>query len=165
MGVLSSHLSGTFGFIVLSFIAVVLAGTMLSEIAIYWSDNLSASYISIAVAAGLEFLTSGLMLKAGSFPRWMRGWVPSISALRWIMQGGFICVYDNNLEAFPMKFPNSTYTQYYGYLSLFGWGGKTKWYCLGMIFVNILVFRFLCLVSSAYSAFRAKGTHKKEIEY
>ena len=149
----------------LVFISVVICGTMLSEIAVYTSETLSASYIMISVVGALEFLCSGLIVKAGSFPLWLRPWIPSLSMLRWIMQGGFIRVYNNNLEAFPMIFPKSTYTQYYGYLSLFGWGGKTEWDCLGMIVINIVIFRLLCLVASSYSSFRARGTHKQKIEF
>jgi hypothetical protein len=161
-------LVGTFGFIVLVFIGAVLVGTILSEIAIYNSDSLAAAYILISIYAALEFLCSGLILKAGSFPVWMRAWVPSLSVLRWIMQSGFIKVYDGDLETFPQKFlqiAGETYTQYNGYLSLFGWGGKTYWYCFGMIVVNLIVFSFLSLLVSAYSAFTARGTHKREIEF
>lgn len=146
-------------------IGAVLVGTILSEIAIYCSDTLAGSYILISIFGGLEFLCSGLILKAGSFPLWMRPWVPSLSVLRWIMQSGFICVYKDNLKVFGMIFPNTSYTQYNGYLSLFGWGGKTRWYCFGMIVINLMVFRFLSLCVSAYSAFNARGTHKRAIEF
>ena len=149
----------------LVFIAAVLCCTMLAEIAIYQSETLAAAYILISVLGGLEFLCSGLILKAGSFPDWLGPWVPSISLLRWIMQGGFIRVYNNNTDAFPPLFPFSTYTQYTGYLDLFGWGGKTEWYCFWMIVINIAVFRIGCLVVSAYVAFKAKGTHKMKIEF
>ena len=156
---------GTFGFLILCFIATVLTGTMLSEIAIYSSGNMEASYISIGIVGALEFLCSGLILKAGSFPLWMRAWVPSLSVLRWIMQAGFVCVYNDNLDAFPAMFPNSTYTNYTGYLTLFGWGGKTHWYCFGMIVCNMIIFRFFGLLSGAFSAFKAKGTHKTALEF
>jgi hypothetical protein len=151
--------------VVLLFIVTVLCSTVLSEIAIYSSDSLSASYIAISIYAGLAFLCSGLILKSGSFPLWMRPWATSLSMLRWTMQAGFINIYNDNLDAFPMIFPKSTYTQYFGYLSLFGWGGKTEWYCLGMIVINILIFRAISLAAQAYSAFKARGTHKKEIEF
>ena len=156
-------ITGTFGFIILCFIFVVLAGTMLSEIAVTLSDSLEAAYIAIGVVAGLEFLTSGLIVKAGSFPHWLKCWIPSMSMLRWIMQAGFIKVYNHNTDVFKEIFPQSTYTQYYAYLSLFGWGGKTEWYCLGMLIINVVIFRFLTYLSVAYKAFKAKGTHKGTI--
>lgn len=149
--------------------AAVICGTMLSEIAIYLSESLSSGYILISILGALEFLCSGLILKSGSFPLWLRPWATSCSVLRWIMQAGFIAVYDGDQETFPMIFqainPEITYTQYTGYLNLFGWGGKTKWYCFGMIIINCMIFRFITLCVTAYDAFKAKGTHKKEIEF
>jgi hypothetical protein len=143
----------------------VLAGTMLGEIVIYTSVDMRSSYVTIPAMAFLEFVTSGLFLKAGSFPEWMRGWVPSVSLIRWIMQGLFIAVYDGDTDTFPVVVPGTTYTLYTGYLNLFGWGGKTKWYCFYMILANCAIFRLGCLVTSAYSAFQAKGTHKAVIEH
>ncbi len=114
--------------------------------------------------ASLQFVASGLILKAGSFPLWLRPWVPSMSMLRWIMQAGFIKVYNNNTDAFPpLPIPGVTYTQYAGFLNLFGWGGKTEWYCIGMLVLNIIIFRFIMMLSMAYKAFKAKGTHKEKI--
>ena len=155
----------TFGFVILSFIALVIAGTMLSEIVIFSSPDMRSSYVTIPAMAFLEFVTSGLFLKAGSFPNWLRPWVPSVSLIRWIMQATFICVYDGNTEAFPpFSALGTDYSLYDGYISLFGWGGKTKWYCFYMLLVNIAIFRFFCLLSSAYSAFQSKGTHKVSID-
>ena len=154
----------TFGFMILCFIFVVLAGTMVSEIAVIMSDSLEAAYIAIGVVAALQFLASGLILKAGSFPTWLRPWVPSLSMLRWIMQAGFIKVYNGNTEAFPaLPFPGVSYTQYNAYLNLFGWGGKTEWYCFGMLVLNVVIFRFLTFLSTAYKAFKRRGTHKEKI--
>jgi len=134
---------------------------MLSEIVIFTSPDLRSSYVTIPAVAFLEFVTSGLFLKAGSFPNWLGPWVPSVSLIRWIMQATFICVYEGNTTAFPPFSQLGTdYSLYYGYLSLFGWGGKTKWYCFYMLLINIAIFRFGCLLASAYSAFQAKGTHK-----
>lgn len=130
------------------------------------SSNISiqAAYISIGIVAAVQFVCSGLILKAGSFPLWLRPWVPSLSMLRWIMQAGFIKVYNNNTDAFPvLPIPNVTYTQYVGFLNLFGWGGKTEWYCIGMLVINIIIFRFVMMLSMAYKAFKAKGTHKEKI--
>jgi len=155
---------GTFGFMILCFIFVVLAGTMVSEIAVIMSDSLEAAYIAIGIVAALQFLASGLILKAGSFPTWLRPWVPSLSMLRWIMQAGFIKVYSGDTETFkPLPFPGVTYTQYNAYLNLFGWGGKTEWYCFGMLVLNVVIFRFLTFLSTAYKAFKRRGTHKEKI--
>jgi hypothetical protein len=149
----------TFGFIILCFISLVVAGTMLSEVVIFLSEDMRSSYITIPAVAFLEFVTSGLFLKSGSFPEWMSPWICSVSLIRWIMQATFICVYSNDTETFPF-IKDTTYTLYTGYLNLFGWGGKSQWYCLYMLLANVAIFRFLCLLSSAYSAFQAKGTHK-----
>mmetsp|Transcript_15971 Transcript_15971/g.35360 ORF Transcript_15971/g.35360 Transcript_15971/m.35360 type:complete len:498 (-) Transcript_15971:226-1719(-) len=149
----------TFGFVILCFTALVLSGTMLAEVVIYTSPDLRSSYVSIPAAAFLQFVTSGLFLKAQSFPSWMGPWVPSLSMIRWIMQATFIAIYEGDRENFPL-IGGTDYSQYTGFLNLFGWGGKSKWYCLSMICIYMAVLRFFTLLTSAFSAFNAKGTHK-----
>jgi len=154
----------TFGIVICCFVLINLAGTMLAEVVIYTAPDMRSSYITVPAAAFLQFVSSGLFLKAQSWPSWLAPWVPSVSMIRWIMQALFITVYDGDTDEFPIAvpLPGITYTNYTGYLNLFGWGGKTKWYCVYMLMANVAVFRVLCLLTSAYSAFNAKGTHKVE---
>ena len=153
-------------FVILIFTAMILATTMMSEVLVYGSGDLPTAYACLGSVAGLLFVTSGLILKPGSFPNWLRPWAPSLSVLRWIMQAGFICLYYENYVAFPnLAVPGVNYTLYTEYLKLFGWGGKTKWYCFYMLLVNVAVFRVGALVCSSYAAFRGMGTHRSAIEY
>jgi hypothetical protein len=73
-------------------------------------------------------------VQASSLPNWMAPWAPSFSLIRWVMQAQFINYFDGS-SVFPILPFINTYTQF---LTLFGWGGKTKWYCLGMIAAQVL---------------------------
>ncbi len=70
-------------------------------------------------------------------------------------QANFINTYEGNTDAF--KTLPSGYSTYTTFLNLFGWGGKTKWYCFYMVLANIAVFKFLSLWASAYTAINRKG--------
>ena len=54
----------------------------------------------------------------------------------------------------------STYTEL---LSLFGWGGKTKWFCLIVVAYNMAIFRvlsYLALVTRAYNQIGKSASSK-----
>lgn len=118
----------------------------------------------------------------------MQPWLPSVSLIRWFTQGLTINEYDGNNEAFPSVgisayileiflllmsiliieilidclqtpfFDSYTYA-----LSLFGWGGKTKWYCFYMLLVSLGVFRVVMIVASVYQTTRQRGQrHRKK---
>jgi hypothetical protein len=87
----------------------------------------------------------------------MQPWAPSVSMIRWNFQGNFINVYDGNDVFVTLPTGYSTYT---AFLRLFGWGGKTKWYCFYMVLANIAVFKFLSLWAGAIAAVKRKGGKK-----
>ena len=81
--------------------------------------------------------------------RWVAPWGPSISLIRWATQALVINDFEDNYTYFPMIPPdgplgNIYLNTYHAFLHMFGWGGKTKWYCLGMIVVMFVVFKCLC---------------------
>jgi ABC-type multidrug transport system ATPase subunit len=115
----------------------VMAGTSLAEMIIVGAPSMRAAYISVPVVSFIQFLFSGLMLKPCLLPRWIAAWAPSVSIIRWTLQGEFINQFKDN-ALFP-ELPG--YSSYDGFLTLYGWGGKDKWYCSDMIWIFIVVFR------------------------
>jgi hypothetical protein len=75
-----------FGFACLAFMFFILASVNLSEIIIFGSPDKRVAYTSIPGLAFLNFLFSGLFIKAQSLPSWLGPWAPSISMIRWNMQ-------------------------------------------------------------------------------
>lgn len=118
----------------------------------------------INLGAFVQFTASGLFLKAQSSPSWMRAWFPSISVIRWIMQACYInCYHNSKYISGNIVIPGVLTTKYNIYtdiLIIFGWGGKTKWYCLSMIVINFFIFRYISLFVVGYQAFIHKGTTK-----
>jgi hypothetical protein len=74
------------------------------------------------------------------------------------MQAEFLNNYYGKTASFP-DLPNGTKTLDI-FLSIFGWGGKTKWYCLYMIVINFAVYRVIGLLASGYRCIAQKGARK-----
>ena len=125
-----------FYFIYCNVVSIV-AGTSLAEMIIVGAPSIRAAYISVPMVSFVQFLFSGLMLKPCLLPRWMAPWAPSVSIIRWTLQGEFINQFKGN-DLFP-QLPG--YNSYNGFLTLYGWGGKDKWYCADMIWIFVVVFR------------------------
>ena len=85
--------------------------------------------------------------------------MPSLSLVRWNMQGLTLNIYGGSVgpltstgNAFVIL--PSGYNTFDAFLSLFGWGGKTKWFCLQRIGIYIAVvwtLVYLILVVKAYT--------------
>lgn len=134
-------------------VVLVLATTMLAEAVIYLVPNLRAAYILIPALSFIQFSFSGLMLKPCLLPTWVAPWAPSSSVLRWVLQGQFMNYFQES-ALFPALPGYDTYTHF---LTLYGWGGKSKWYCLSMLFVFMAVFKVLALGSLVLRSSSAKG--------
>jgi hypothetical protein len=143
-----------FGFAILSFMFLILASVMLSECIVVGASDKRNCYTSIPGVAFLNFLLSGLFIKPQSLPDWMKPWAPSVSMIRWNFQAQFINVYENSSAFVTLPTGFSTYT---AFLRLFGWGGKTKWYCFYMLVANVFIFKFLALWAGAYAAVKRRG--------
>jgi len=148
----------TFGFVVLTFIFLVLCSTILAELCIVGAPEKRIAYLTIPALAFFNFLFSGLFIKPGSLPQWLAPWAPSLSMIRWTMQSNFINQYENNPEVFPVL--PSGYSTYTSFLQLFGWGGKTKWYCFYMLVANVFIFKAVSLLASGASVNAQKGIKK-----
>ena len=54
----------------------------------------------------------------------------------------------------------SGYSTYTALLNLFGWGGKSCWFCLYCLLYNILAFKVLALIGSGIAAVAQRGGRK-----
>lgn len=149
----------TFGFVILTFIVMILASALMAEMLIVGAPEKRIAYLTIPALAFVSFLFSGLFIKPGSLPSWLAPWAPSISIIRWNMQANFINQYYGNTEVFPVL--PSGYSTYTSFLLLFGWGGKTEWYCLGMLVVNVIVFKLASLFASGLSVLKQMSGIKR----
>jgi len=143
-------------FAVLMNVCVVLAGATLQEAIVYFSKDIRFAYLALALVFLVFFMFSGLFIKAASLPHWL-GHITSISAIRWAMQGGWINLYQNNSNQFPTVGTADTFTIF---LTIFGWGGKSKYYCVGMIVIMVVVFRVAALICAGISSTAQKGGRK-----
>jgi hypothetical protein len=120
-----------------------------------------AAYLSVPGLAGFQFIWSSLFIKPASLPGWLAPWTPSISAIRWSMQGNFISTYSDQVgdvtsgQTFVVL--PSGYNTYNEFMILFGWGGKTKWYCIYMLLIYIAVVRILSFFALGISSTAMKG--------
>lgn len=141
-------------------VLITLGCTMLVETVVSTLPDLRTAYGSLTFIALILFVFSGLIFKPDIYPSYLAPWLPSISIIRWFAQGIIINEFEDNLNAFPTPFYNA-------YLSLFGWGGKTKWYCMNMVVLNMIVFKALSLLVSWKAVIADKGKRgmrRKEIE-
>ncbi len=135
----------------MSFMFLVLCSTILTEIVIFVAPDKRACYLGITGLSFINFVFSGLFIKAQSLPVWMRSWVPVLSIIRWNMQANFINNYENDTVAFPIPIAYQTV------LNLFGWGGKTKWYCFYILLLFIFIYKMIGLWASSFGCVIRKG--------
>lgn len=98
---------------------------MLGEAMIYICPNSRAVYSLIPFIGYMMFFFCGLIVKPSTLPAWAGPWVPSVSVIRWTMQGLTINEFENNSELFPTIKLNPDAEGFNGYhniLNLFGWG-------------------------------------------
>jgi hypothetical protein len=148
--------SGIYGFGLLVFISSTVTGTILSECICFSQSSRRGCYTTIPAIGTLNFMFSGTFIKPGSLEKWMQYWAPSISFYRWAVQANVINVYQNDTEALAQE-PINIYAEF---LSLFGWGGKTKWYCLYMVLAFIAIFRTVSCFTSGVAA-RARHSERR----
>ena len=149
--------SNAINFYYISFLAIVLSGTQMVSTVAYLLKDVRQAYSAIPGLCFLLFVFSGLVFKPQTLPRWMAPWLPSMSIIRWAAQGLILNEYEYNRVAFPDLGPTKGYSTWQSFLNLFGWGGKTKWYCFNIVVYNFLIFRFLSLVASVTAAYNQRG--------
>ena len=143
-------------FFYIAMFAIVLSGTQMVSAIAYLLQDVRDAYSAIPGLSFLLFMFSGLVFKAQTLPSWMSPWLPSVSIIRWAAQSLILNEYEYNRVAFPDIGP-SGYSTWQSFVTLFGWGGKTKWYCFNVVVFNFLIFRFLSLVASVSAAYGQRG--------
>ena len=144
-------------------IVLILATTMMAEAVIYVVPGVREAYIAIPAVSFSQFLFSGLMLKPCLLPQWLAPWIPSISVIRWTLQGLCINYFSDNKDLFPQFEFYDTYTNF---MTLYGWGGKSKWYCLNMVILMMVLMRIgtILLITVRASTGKGGASAKKEIK-
>jgi hypothetical protein len=121
-------------------VMMVLASATIGEALICLSPDKDRSFYSSIPAMGFVlFFFSGLMIRSDTLPEWTQSWLPSVSIIRWSMQGMTI----NRFEGtgyFPTILNFSVYD---AVMSSLGWGGKSKGYCQDIVLLNMMIFRGL----------------------
>jgi ABC-type multidrug transport system ATPase subunit len=143
-------------FFIFMTIATTIASTMVVEFVIYIAPTIRAAYLMSPAISFLQFQFSGLFLKPTLLPYWLQPWAPSVSLFRWTLQGSFINQYSGAVSLFP---PIGDYSTFDSFLSLYGWGGKSKWYCLSMIGYYIIILRILTLLGISLVTRLKQGKH------
>lgn len=149
LGVMMGYLAGTMmdlrkktmGFYLLALLVHSFGASSISEFLIFNSPDLRTAYTLIPSFGFILFFFSSLMIKPSSYPDLLKAWIPSISIIRWIAQ----CMTVNEFKDNENMWNNDRYSTYEHLMSLFGWGGKTKWECLKFAVFNAAVFRFFVL--------------------
>lgn len=132
-----------------------IAGTMLTELLVFLVPDLRTAYSMIPGVAFLFFYFSGMILKASTLPSWAAPWLPSVSLIRWQAQALVLNQYKGDEETFPTV--GEGYSTYDEFLNLFGWGGKTKWFCFRILIINLAIYRLLMLFAMIRSVVAQQG--------
>lgn len=131
-------------------------GTILVMSFVYTLPNIRSAYSTVPAVAFLLFFFSGIVIKPSTLPRWLAPWLPSVSMVRWLTQALCINEYKDNREAFPV-IEALNYSSYESYLNLFGWGGKTKWFCLNVLILMLFLYKGFNLYITLYTVFSQRG--------
>ena len=117
----------------------VLAMSMMTEAIIAYVPSQRTAYFMVPGLTFFQFTFSGLFVKAQSLPNWLAPWITSLSMIRWVFQGNWINQFKNDERL--ISIPAIDFDSYTAFLHLFGWGGKSKWFCVYMLFIFMFVFK------------------------
>jgi ABC-type multidrug transport system ATPase subunit len=106
------------------------------------SEQRSIYYI-IPGLAFFFFYFSGMLVKPSTLPDWCAPWMPSVSPVRWYMQGGVINEFADSDEIFAVI---GEFDIYKAYLGFFGWNGKSKYECLFVLGLHVLIAFGMCFL-------------------
>ena len=128
---------------------------MLVETLVLLLPDIRSAYGVIPGVSFMLFFFSGLIIKPSTLPNWLQAWLPSVSIIRWTMQAEFINEFEGDEDVFPVI--NGSYSTYDAFLGLFGWGGKTKWMCLNILVLNLVIYRMVTLFAMLRKTVTQRG--------
>ena len=118
----------------------------------------------------LLFYFSCLPVKPQTYVWWMSPWVPYLSVFRWVLQSSILNEFEGDSSTFPIKqvptgkyYPNGkpvlvNFSTWDYYLSIFGFDdGRTRGFCFGIVFLNLIIFRLTALIALRTSSRRYRG--------
>lgn len=133
-----------------------IVSTLIVESIVYTLPNVRTAYTAIPALGIVFFFFSALIIKPDTLPGWASPWCPSLSYIRWLSQGLTINEYIDNRDAFPLIGPNA-YSTYDGFMTVLGWGGKTKYYCLRVAVINIILFKGFNFIVTVLASLKQRG--------
>ena len=158
-----NHESDRYEFYLLIVATLCVISGILSEIVVYTSSTIRQAYVNFPVALFLLFYFSSIPVKPSTYVYWMRSWVPSVSVFRWTIQATIINEFEDDpiflaLQCNPFN-PTmcQTINTYPNYLSVFGFGGKTRGFCYGIMFLNLVIFRLISLLALRWTSHSNRG--------
>jgi ABC-type multidrug transport system ATPase subunit len=146
------------GYYLLQMIICCVTGLVLCEAVCVAVPDVRSAYLTLPVVSMVMFFFSGLPVKPATLPDWVGPWGPSISLIRWVSQSLVLNEFDGQtcspaVTGETCTFPEVqiqggavTIKTYSAFKTLFGWGGKTKYFCLEMVVINLIIFKILVLI-------------------
>jgi hypothetical protein len=148
--------TASFGFFILGTWISFISSTYLVTAIVYTLPDVRSAYSVIPAVGFLLFFFSGIIIKPSTLPGWLAPWLPSVSLVRWLTQAIIINEFEDNLDAFPEVGPNH-YSTYEAFLQLFGWGGKTKWFCFRIVVLNMIIYKVFSLLTTILTTISQRG--------
>jgi len=138
---------GREAYYILSISVTVIAAFVIAESIGFYVGRVRGGYLAVPAVSVVSFFFSGMPVRASTLPDWVAPWGPSISLIRWQAQSSLLNEFNDDSTTFPTTVSTSTFqvNPYAQYLAMFGWGGKSKWYCIDMILVMIVFFKVIQL--------------------
>ncbi len=134
------------------FVFFIAISLLVSSLALN-ATHVRSLYYAIPSTAALLFFFSGMLVKPDTLPSWTQAWMPSVSIMRWYIQSAVV----NESEYGPLFPTIGNFSVKVAFLGLLGWNGKTKYYCLHNVAINLAVFFGFILIALIIAVRRQRG--------
>ena len=140
---------GTLAYYMEMTMLIVVTSATIGEAVIGLSPDLRSIYQLIPAVGFIFFFFSGLIIKADTLPGWTQSWIPSVSPIRWAMQGMFINRFKDSKVCPPFIYEQL--------LESLGWEGEDKEYCINVVFIMFGLYRVLTYIALKSSVMSQSG--------
>ena len=151
-----NNTSDRFIFYLLIVSTLCIIGVEITDIVIYSSPTIRQAYLNFPIVIFILFYFSNFPVKPETYVYWMSPWVPSMSVFRWILQTTVLNEFEGDTETFPYVVQLG-FDPWKYYKSIFGFGGKTRGYCYGIVLVNAIIYKVFSLIAIRFSSHRYRG--------
>ncbi len=128
---------------------IMVTSATIGEAVIGLSPDLRSIYQLIPAVGFIFFFFSGLVVKANTLPGWTQSWIPTVSPIRWAMQGMFI-----------NRFKDSEYCPPFIYQQLLeslSWENEGKQFCMEVVFIMFGLYRALTYLALKWAVISQSG--------